>query len=309
MRRLLLSIGVSLIPAVLLLVALSSTSCVANFEELRYVYRSDFEQTYALQAGGTASVKNVDGYVRVVPWDKDEISLKGVLRVKAGSKEEAERLAKDIKVIVSHDEKSFSVEVKKTGTARWIHWGIGHHWALDIDLNVPRQCNLDLSTVDGSIEVSGVEGTLDASSVDGSIDVVDVRGDIDCSTVDGSCELSNVEGKVNVGSTDGSLDVQGKLHGLGARTVDGSVHVSALEGSTNPEGWKLSTVDGSVTLRLPKSLSFNLEASSVDGHISISGPAQFVSRSHHKVVATLGQGGPPLSISTTEGSVTVEFEE
>jgi hypothetical protein len=68
-------------------------------------------------------------------------------------------------------------------------------------------------------------------------------------------------------------------------------------------------VDGSVTVSLPRSLSFDLEASSLDGHISISGPVQFVSRSHRKVVATLGKGGSPLKISTTEGSVTVELEE
>ena len=297
-----------MIPGVLLLAALCSTSCVAEFDE-QSAYRSDFEQTYALDSGGTASVKNVDGYVRVTTWDKNEVGFKGVLRVRAASREEAKRLARDINVIVSHDEKSFSIEVKKTGAARWVHWGIGHQWALDIDLNVPRQCNLDLSTVDGSVEVSGVEGTVDVSTVDGSIDVVDVRGDIDCNTVDGSCEVSNVEGKVAAGSTDGSVTVEGKLHGLRARTVDGSVRVTALEGSTDAEGWRLSTVDGSVTVRLPRSLSFDLEASSVDGHISISGPAQFVSRSHRKVVATLGKGGSPLEISTTEGSVTVEFEE
>jgi len=308
MRHLLKSVGVSLIPAVLLLTVFCSCCCDAEFDE-RSTYRSDFEQTYALQAGGTASVRNVDGYVRVVPSDKNEVSFKGVLRVRAGSREEAQRLAKDIKVIVSHDEKSFSIEVKKTGTARWVHWGIGHHWALDIDLSVPRQCNLDLSTVDGSVEVSGVEGTLDVSTVDGSVDVVDVRGNIDCSTVDGSCELANVDGKVEAGSTDGSVTIHGKLHGLRAHTVDGSVYVTALEGSTDAEGWRLSTVDGSISVTLPRSLSFDLEASSIDGHISVAGPAKFVSRSHRKVVATLGEGGAPLSISTTEGSITVEFEE
>ena len=68
-------------------------------------------------------------------------------------------------------------------------------------------------------------------------------------------------------------------------------------------------MDGSITVTLPKSLSFDLEASSVDGRVSISGPVKFVSRSHRKVVATLGEGGSALDISTTEGAVTVEFEE
>jgi hypothetical protein len=309
MRRLFVPVAAVLILAALLPFSLCCTSCVGDLEGLRYTYRSDAEQTYALQAGGTASVKNVDGYVRVLPWDKNEVGFKGVLRVSAASKEEARRLANDIKVIVSHDEKSFSLEVKKTRSARWIHWGVSRRWVLDIDLNVPRQCNLDLSTVDGSVEVSGVEGALRVSSVDGAVDVSDVRGDIHCRTVDGSCELLNVEGKVDAASTDGSIRVEGKLHGLGTRTVDGSVHVVALEGSTNPQGWRLSTVDGSVAVLLPKSLSFDLEASSVDGHISVSEAAQFVSVSHRKVVAKLGQGGPPLSISTTEGSISVEFEE
>ena len=308
MRRLLNSMSVLLVPGVLLLAGCCSTSCVADFDD-RATYRSDFERTYALQSGGTASVRNVDGYVKVVPWDRNEVGFKGVLRVRAGSQEEARRLAKDIKLIVSHDEKSFSIEVKKTGAARWVHWGIGHSWVLDIDLNVPRQCSLDLSTVDGSIEVSGVEGTVDANSTDGSIDVVDVRGDIHCTMVDGSCELTNVEGEVDASSTDGSLTIDGKILGLKAHTVDGSVHVTALDGSSNAEGWRVSTVDGSISVSVPKSLSFDLEASSVDGNISVSGPVKFLSRSHRKVVATVGEGGSPLSISTTEGSITVEFEE
>ncbi len=308
MRQLMSSLGAFLVPAVLLLAGCCSSSCVADFDD-HVTYRSDFERSYALQPGGSASVRNVDGYVKVIPWDRNEVGFKGVLRVRAGSQEEARRLARDIKLIVSHDEKSFSVEVKKTGAARWVHWGIGHSWTLDIDLNVPRLCSVDVSTVDGSIEVTGVEGTVDASSTDGSIDVVDVIGDVNCTMVDGSCELKNVEGKVNAGSTDGSLTIEGKLLGLRAHTVDGSVHVTALDGSTNAEGWRVSSVDGSIIVRVPKSLSFDLEASSVDGNISVLGPAQFVSRSHRKVVARLGQGGSPLSINTTEGSVTVEFEE
>jgi len=308
MRLLANSIGILLIPAVLLLAGCCGSSCVADFDD-HSAYRSEFDQTYALQPGGTASVRNVDGYVKVIPWDRNEVGFKGVLKVRAGSEEEARRLAKDIKVIVSHDDKSFSVEVKRTGKARWVHWGIGHSWALDIDLNVPRQCNVDVETVDGSIEVSGLEGKVDAASTDGSVNVADVRGDVHCTMVDGSCELTNVDGAVDANATDGSLNINGKILGLNAHTVDGSVHITALEGSTDAEGWRVGTVDGSVTMTLPKSLSFDLEASSVDGNIYVSGPAKFVSRSHHRVVATLGEGGSPLSVRTTEGSITVEFEE
>lgn len=308
MRHFVIPLGVALTPAVLLLTALCSTSCVAEFDE-RNTYRSDFEQTYALESGGKVSVENVDGYVRVVPWDREEVSCRGVLRVRAGSSEKARKLARDIRVIVSHDEKSFSIEVKRTGSERWISWGIGLGWSLDIDLSVPRRCSLDLSTVDGSVEVTGVEGPVDVRTVDGSIDVTDVRGDIDCLTVDGSCELVDVEGDVEASTTDGSVAVRGRLHGLRAHTVDGSVRVAALEGSTDDKPWRLSTTDGSVTVSLPKSLSFDLEASSLDGRVSVSGPARFVSRSHRKVVATLGDGGSPLSIKTNDGSVTVVFED
>jgi hypothetical protein len=293
----------------LLLTAFLSLSCVAEFDGSQYRYRTNFERSYSLKPGGTLTVKNVDGYVNVVPWDKNEVAAKGVLRIRAKDDSEAKKLAKDISVVVSHDENSVYIEIKKKSKTKW-QWSFGcYSWTLDLDLNVPRECNLDLSTVDGSVAVTGVKGTVDASTVDGSIEVTGVRGDVTCSTVDGSCHVREVEGRVHVDSTDGSVDVQGKLLGLKARAIDGGIRVTAEEGSVNTDGWTLSTVDGSIVVKIPDSVAGELTASSVDGSVSLYGQADYVVKSSRKVIAKLGKGGAPVKISTTEGSVTVEFGE
>ncbi len=301
--------GVTGATALILLALISSTSCVVCTDGNKYTYKSEFEESYGIRQGGSVTVKNVDGYVRATPWDKDEVLVKGTLRIRARSQDEASKIANDVKVIISHDDNSFSLEVKKKSKVTWLWCGSWCSWNLDLDLYVPRECEIDFSAVDGSVYVTGVKGNVDVNTVDGSVEVSEVRGDISCETVDGKCSVTDVEGRVDVSTVDGSLVLSGIFKGLRASTVDGSIRAWAEEGSVNSDGWKLSTVDGSITLKIPRSVSCEVQASSTDGHISVSGAADYAVKSKRKVVATLGSGGAPVRVSTTDGSITVEYGE
>jgi DUF4097 and DUF4098 domain-containing protein YvlB len=327
--------------ALALALGMSSCCCIQGFDLDMDGYKSEFERTYVLDAGGKVEVKNVDGFVHVDSWNKDEVLLKGTLRVRAKDEEDARKRMKEIKVVVTQDDDLLSIEIKKKKKRPGL-WFEYESWRVDLELTVPKECNLavssvdggvrlievdgehELTTVDGSVYVENVRGDVKGHSVDGSCTAIDIRGDVDvgttdgsvevagvrgdvtCESVDGSCMLRDVNGNVSASTVDGRIRIEGVLAGLAATAINGSIGIAALEGSSAEDGWDISTVDGSVTLMLPESVSADLRASTLDGRVSLSFPAEFQLKNKRSVVATLGEGGGVISVSTTDGSIRVK---
>ncbi len=330
--------------ALVLALGLTSCCCIDGFDLDMEGYKSEFERTYDFDAGGKVVVKNVDGLVHVDSWDKNEVLVKGTLRVRAKSEEEARNRMKEIKVVVTQDDGVLSIEIKRKKKRPGV-WFEYSRWRVDLELTVPRDTDLSVSTVDGSVrvvEVDGnhqlktvdgsvhaesvkgdvkahsvdgsctvidIEGDVDVSTTDGSIEVTGVRGDVECESVDGSCTLADLNGGVSASTVDGRIRIQGVLSDLTATATNGSIGIAALEGSAVSEKWEISSVDGSVTIMLPESLSADLRASTVDGRVSLSFPAEFQLKNKRSVVATLGEGGGVISVSTTDGSIRVRSLE
>ncbi|KPJ60338.1 MAG: hypothetical protein AMJ46_07130 [Latescibacteria bacterium DG_63] len=342
-----MKIAVTTFFVLVLVVGVFSCGCVRefNFDFDMEGYKTEFERTYALDAGGRVEVKNVDGFIHVDSWDKDEVLVNGTLRVKTKNEEEARKRMKEIKVVVTQDENLLSIQVKREKRMRPASWFQSGSWRVDLELTVPEKCNLSLSSVDGAVRVVGVDGSHELTTVDGSLRIENVKGNVKGHSVDGSCTVVEIEGDVNVSTTDGRVDVtgvlgdvtsksvdgsctvgdvtgsvsastvdgrigiEGVLTGLSATAVNGGVRVTALEGSSIADQWKISTVDGSVTLVLPESLSADLRASTLDGHVSLSMPAELKMKTKRSVVATLGGGGGVIDVSTTDGSIRVRLLE
>ncbi|MCX5801552.1 MAG: DUF4097 family beta strand repeat-containing protein [Candidatus Eisenbacteria bacterium] len=284
----------------------SSCCCVGGARHDWNRYKNEFEKSYAIRTPARVTVKNLDGFVHVNAWDKNEVSVTGVVSVRAENEKDALKLMKEIDVIISHEDNSLSIRVeRKRHTELSELWRLGSDWKVDIELSVPRECALAVSTVDGDVRVSEIKGAHKLSTVDGSIDAQGVEGAIECRTVDGGCSIKDVSGDVSVNTTDGGIRVRGILSGLSVKSVDGGIRVEAAEGSAVSRQWVLSSVCGSITLGVPPSLSADLEASTTDGHISIAVPAELSAMTERKVSARLGRGGGTVSVSTTDGSIKV----
>lgn len=67
----------------------------------------------------------------------------------------------------------------------------------------------------------------------------------------------------------------------------------------------LETVNGGVELAVPARYSADLEAGTVNGGIDIDFPVQVSGRLNRRLETTLGNGGPPVRVSTTNGGVTI----
>ena len=117
-----------------------------------------------------------------------------------------------------------------------------------------------------------------ATTVNGGIDAQALRSDVDVATVNGRIALSTT--------------------GLGsANTVNGSIDAS-LGASGGTEPLEFRTVNGNITVRLPKSLNASLHADLMNGGFESDFPlmVQSIRARNKRIVGTIGSGGRDLAL-------------
>lgn len=125
---------------------------------------------------------------------------------------------------------------------------------------------------------------LVAKTVNGRVEIDDLHGDVEAATVNGGIELATT--------------------GLAtANTVNGSIRVTMGEGDWN-DGLEFRTVNGSIDVTMPGNVDAILDATSMNGHVDSDFPITTSGRiSSHRLVGTIGDGGPRLRMSTINGGI------
>ena len=168
-------------------------------------YSEVFDQTYALEEGGSVALDNVNGDVSIEVWERPEVQVHAVK--KASSQE----LLDGLKINVKADGSAVRIDTDYPSTRG--QWN-GERVRLEVEytLTVPRSAALDdIDLVNGNLSVAGVEGGIQAASVNGTIVVRDSAGDAVLSTVNGGIELYvdrlGSTDKVGLESVNGSIDL------------------------------------------------------------------------------------------------------
>ena len=145
----------------------------------------------------------------------------------------------------------------------------GTGWTVIYDIQVPRRHDVSVSANNGPVSVEGVTGRMTLRASNGPI------------------SLRRVGGAVN------------------ARVANGPVSV-VLDGTRwNGEGLDVESTNGPVSLTLPENYSAELEVGTVNGPVSMDLPLSGGYRSGRRVKTTLGSGGAPIRVVTTNGPATV----
>ena len=164
--------------------------------------REEFRQTYPLDKQGKVRLDNVNGNVRIVTWDREEIEVESIKRAK-----KQEHLD-EVKIEV--DAKADRIRIKTKHPDSKLKRNKNNSTSVDYTLTVPKQSRLDgVSTVNGGIEIEGVSGDVKASSVNGAVTATGLAGDVELSTVNGSVKASFVELKkgASLKSVNGAVTV------------------------------------------------------------------------------------------------------
>jgi DUF4097 and DUF4098 domain-containing protein YvlB len=177
---------------------------------------AELHQTYPLDAGGTVSVGNVSGYIRVTGWNESRVQVDAVKR---GPQDQLNQV--EIQVTARPDR----VEIR-TVYPNMSFGPRNNRVSVDYDVKVPRSAVLNaLTSTSGDISVTDVGARVVARSTSGSVTARDLKGEASLTTTSGSIAAERVEGALSVGSTSGDLNISDAGRQLKAHTTSGGIRV------------------------------------------------------------------------------------
>lgn len=238
-------------------------------------------KSIAVSADPKVVVETFNGPIEVTRGDFGRVDCI-VTRQGAGPDEQAaERDLQNVSVAILHDGDN-TVKV----TAQRLHPESGVQAA--VRLRVPEGAIVALKTRDGSISVRGVEGPVTASTHRGAIRVKDASGPL---------LLTNAHGPISCEADDAVLS---------AETGHGSIdfHGTLADGQST-----LRADHGRVTVHLPESQSFRLDARVDHGKIDSGFPLRDRDERRHRLSGLSGDDPrSTLKIRTDHGDVRIVDE-
>ena len=194
------------------------------------------------------------------------------------------------------------------------HMGMHFNWNSDkrtrVTVETPARLELDAKTADGSLNAQGLDGTLQVQSGDGSVLLEDVSGTLHLTSADGNLTVRRAKGALDVRGSDGHVQVDGQFSSVQMRTSDGSLDLTLAQGSQLTAASRIESSDGHVSIRVPQTLAADLDVATSDGRVDCNLPLKMDhydshESSGHHLHGQLNAGGVPLSIRTSDGSVSI----
>ena len=164
-----------------------------------------------------------NGGVHFYGWDKNEVLVRAMIQTGADSRQEAEAIAKAIKIETDGDR----IRADGPPNRRYEHWSVSY------EVWVPRKTNLDADTHNGGVSVEGVEGRMELRAVNGGIALREVAGDVRAETTNGgvSALLNGTTwrgGGLDLSTTNGGVTLEiprGYNAELETGTVNGGMNI------------------------------------------------------------------------------------
>ena len=240
-------------------------------------WADDWTKTFVVAGRPELRIETDDASVTVRTWDEQRIAVRVTTAGwKIGPGE----------VEVGQSQAGNRVEITVRSRRRFPFFSVGMH-SIEVDVQAPRQVESNIRTGDGNIDVSGLQGETRLRTGDGHIEADSLGGSLEATT------------------GDGHMRVRGRLDSMNLRTGDGGIDAEVLPGSKMASSWRVESGDGSVTIRLPRDFSTDLDLHTGDGGISVDFPLTTAAggRSEHDLRARLNAGGATLYIRTGDGSI------
>ena len=279
-----------------LLLLLSAAAC---WEEVGLERTEVSEHTYSVSAISTVSLKNRNGPISLQAWDRAEIQLKVTKRVKGWGLDQTEEILKEIQVEPIHEGETLTI--RAVWPNHWSWWGRSP--SVRYEVKVPRTMNVETKSSNGRVYASGLEGKQRYSTANGRIQVQGGKGSLEAETANGAIEIDGASGVLEARTKNGSIHIQNIRGRLQAKTMNGRVRASF---SAPPDGEvELNTKNGSVRLTLPSHTHADVVARTANGSIATDFPLGVQGEIGKKLEGKLGEGGPPIRLSTVNGSIRI----
>ncbi|WP_022822450.1 DUF4097 family beta strand repeat-containing protein [Hymenobacter norwichensis] len=162
-----------------------------------------------------------------------------------------------------------AVKISSTGNVLKAELGSDDNWAVNYEVFVPRRTALALNTYNGGISIEGVQAPVTFEAYNGGISLTGLGG-----------------------------DVRGT-------TTNGGVNVTLTGTKWEGKGLDVTTTNGGINWRIPKTYSAQLKTATQHGGVSADYPITVTGKIGRSLDTKLGEGGPLVSATTTNGGISV----
>lgn len=285
------------------------------------------EQSIVVPANNKIFIENDQGNIKVTGWDSSEMKVTGRL----------DERAKGVVFRNRGDRTEFVVEMPN-------RYKNSNGKGSDLVIYVPKtqliyvesvNADMDIKTLDtgvvidtvnGDVEIESVSGRINLDTVNGDIRSQNLSGKIRIETVNGDIKDDNSQGEMRFEAVNGDLESATNADDIRIETVNGDVDITAkiiknldittvggeveveMQALTKGAHIQAESVNGDVILRLPKSLSAEVEiAAHAGGKIKNGISSHKVNKAKYGPSSSLefqlGDGDVEIEIDTVNGRV------
>jgi DUF4097 and DUF4098 domain-containing protein YvlB len=178
---------------------------------------------------------------------------------------------KQIELTIDLTDTHAGIKVHLPKRSGWWVFGDTIRASVRFTITVPATASIEqLQTVNSALKIEGLRGSIDAKSVNGAMHAIGLGGDVRLTTVNGA--------------------------------IDADFAVIAPQ-----QKLSFNTVNGSITVGLPKDAGATLHGSVVNGRVSCDFPITLGDGGHGRTLSgTVGDGRASLRAETVNGSIAIK---
>lgn len=192
--------------------------------------------------------------------------------------------------------------------------------SIDINVSVPVEYDVELSTAGGGISVEDLKGDIDAETSGGSLHFYRTDGPINGHTSGGGISLNQCQGKIDIETSGGGIEINQVDGVVEAHTSGGGIDIDDFKGSIDastsgggisasfigqPEDdCQLTTSGGGIEIYLDKNANINIDAETSIGRVETDFPITLRGRiDKSSIRGEINDGGPEIYLRTSAGNI------
>ncbi len=204
---------------------------------------ADKDKTFNVSKGDNLDVAISNGNITLSTWEKDQVYIKAIN--------------------IEDDDLQF-LKIEQQGNKVIVDFKGQESDDFYLEISIPSQFNLDISTGGGNIAVKGnINGKVEVATGGGNIALKDVGDKLSVSTGGGNISVENVNGVTELSTGGGNINVKDVKSKIEVSTGGGNISIGNIGGNA-----EVSTAGGNISVG---KVSGNAELNTAGGNINLDG--------------------------------------
>jgi DUF4097 and DUF4098 domain-containing protein YvlB len=245
-------------------------------------YERQVQLSAPLSPGSVFAAKTHNGSITVTGADVTDCNLTATIIARAGSEEDAKRLAEETKVKLEPFGNKLTVKIQRPPLM------MNRSVSVSLDATVPNQTSAELTTHNGALKIKNLTGQLNATTHNGGVTAEQVTGTTNLRTHNGGITCKEISGDTQL------------------RTHNGGIKAAYAKNASPVCIISIVTHNGGVDFTAPPNLSAEVEVATHNGSINTDLPITVIGKvTKRKLTGTIGAGQGKLHLETHNGSIKI----